>query len=74
MRRPALDKALDGYAAEMAASRRQDLGQEVTVDALERAFTVSFTLDRLREAFRNHESCIAEQCTTRMPRTTVDPS
>jgi hypothetical protein len=67
-RRRALDDAIDGYTAEVAALLRQDLGQEASVDALERVFALAFTLEQLREVFSGLERCIAEHSTVRMPK------
>jgi hypothetical protein len=56
-----IDAALDGYAAEITALRDRDLG-EVTVDALQRVFTLGLALERLRRNSKDLERCVAEHC------------
>jgi uncharacterized membrane protein YccC len=52
--------ALDGYTAEIAAFRHQDLKEEMTVNALERAFTLGLVFEQLHRNFKDLECCVAE--------------
>src|SRR5262249_40323081 len=67
---PALDDveaALDGYAAEIAALRRQGLTRELPDDAVERIFALDFALDQLHLHLRDLARCVAEFAPTRTP-------
>ena len=52
--------ALDGYTAEIAALRQQDLKEEMTVNALKRAFTLGLAFEQLHRNFKDLECCVAE--------------
>jgi uncharacterized membrane protein YccC len=52
--------ALDGYAAEMAALRRESLTRELPSPSVEQVFTLSFALDQLRQHLADLERCMAE--------------
>jgi uncharacterized membrane protein YccC len=56
----AVDAALDSYAAEITALRREGLTRDLSVDALERLFAVGFALEQLRHDFRELEQCVTE--------------
>jgi uncharacterized membrane protein YccC len=56
----AVDSALDGYAAEFAALRREGLTRELPDDAVERIFAFGFALDQLRLHLRDLARCVAE--------------
>jgi len=64
---PALDAveaALDGYAAEFAALRREGLTRELPDEAVERIFAFGFALDQLRLHLRDLARCVAELAPT----------
>lgn len=52
--------ALDRYAAEMAALRRESLTRELPSPSVEQVFTLSFALDQLRQHLADLERCMAE--------------
>lgn len=56
----AVEAALDGYAAEFAAIRREGLTRDLSDDAAERIFTLGFTLDQLRRDLNDLARCVAE--------------
>lgn len=56
----AVDAALDGYAAEFAALRREGLTRELPDEALERIFAFGFALDQLALHLRDLARCITE--------------
>ena len=56
----AVDSALDGYAAEFAALRREGLTRELPDDAVERIFAFGFALDQLQLHLRDLARCVAE--------------
>ena len=55
-----VEAALDGYATEFAALRRQDLTRELPDDAVERIFAIGFALDQLHLHLRDLARCLAE--------------
>jgi uncharacterized membrane protein YccC len=60
---PPLDEveaALDGYAAEITALRRQGLTRELPDDAVERIFAIGFALDQLHLHLRDLARCLTE--------------
>ena len=64
---PALDAveaALDGYAAEFAALRREGLTRELPDEAVERIFAFGFSLDQLQLHLRDLARCVAELAPT----------
>jgi len=64
---PALDAveaALDGYAAEFAALRREGLTRELPDEAVERIFAFGFALDQLHLHLRDLARCVAELAAT----------
>jgi len=64
---PALDAveaALDGYAAEFAALRREGLTRELPDEAVERIFAFGFALDQLQLHLRDLARCVAELAPT----------
>ena len=56
----AVESALDGYAAEFAALRRQGLTRELPDEAVERIFAFGFALDQLELHLRDLARCVAE--------------
>jgi uncharacterized membrane protein YccC len=56
----AVESALDGYAAEFAALRREGLTRELPDEAVERIFAFGFALDQLRLHLRDLARCVAE--------------
>ena len=52
--------ALDGYAAEFAALRRQGLTRELPDEAVERIFALGFALDQLHPHLRDLARCVSE--------------
>jgi hypothetical protein len=60
---PSLDTveaALDGYAAEFAALRREGFTRALADEAAERIFALGFALDQLRLHLRDLARCVAE--------------
>jgi hypothetical protein len=60
---PALDAvetALDAFAAELAAMRREGLTRDLPTDDVERIFTLGFALEQLRRNFDDLARCVAE--------------
>ena len=55
-----VEAALDGYAAEFAALRRQGLTRELPDEAVERIFAVGFALDQLHLHLRDLARCLTE--------------
>src|SRR5262249_29402559 len=62
-----VEAALDGYAAEFAALRRQGLTRELPDDAVERGFAVGFALDQLHLHLRDLARCLSELAPARGP-------
>src|SRR5215813_870443 len=61
----AVEGALDGYAAEIAALRHQGLTRELPDEAVERIFALGFALDQLHLHLRDLARCVAEFAPTR---------
>jgi uncharacterized membrane protein YccC len=64
---PSLDRveaALDGYAAEFAALRREGFTRALAEQAAERIFALGFALDQLRLHLRDLARCVAELAQT----------
>jgi len=60
---PALDaveSALDAYAAEVAALRREGLTRSLPGDAAERFFALGFALEQMRDNCKDLKRCVAE--------------
>ena len=60
----AVESALDGYAAEFAALRREGLTRELPDEAVERIFAFGFALDQLQLHLRDLARCVAELAPT----------
>jgi uncharacterized membrane protein YccC len=56
----AIEAALDGYAAEFAALRREGFTRALADEAAERIFALGFALDQLRLHLRDLARCLAE--------------
>jgi hypothetical protein len=56
----AVDPALDGYAAEMAALRREGLTRDLPTDEVERIFALGFALEHLRQHLEDLRRCVQE--------------
>ena len=72
----AVEAALDGYAAEFAAIRREGLTRDLPDEAAERIFTLGFALDQMRWNLEDLARCVAEFAQSRPPVKSVatDPS
>jgi uncharacterized membrane protein YccC len=55
-----VEAALDGYAAAIAAIRREGLMREMPGETVERIFALGFALDQLRHNFHDLARCVAE--------------
>jgi hypothetical protein len=60
----AVAAALDGFAAEMAALRREGLTRTLTLEWVERIFALGFALDQLEQNFNDLARCVAESAQT----------
>jgi hypothetical protein len=56
----AVESALDAYAAEIAALRRDGLTLSLPIDAAERFFVLGFALEQMRNDFKDLKRCVAE--------------
>jgi len=56
----AVDSALDAYAAEVAALRREGLTRNLPGDAAERFFALGFALEQMHANFKDLERCVTE--------------
>jgi len=56
----AITAALDGYATEMAALRREGLTRDLPTHSVEQVFALGFALDQLRQHFTDLARCVAE--------------
>ncbi len=56
----AVELALDAYAAEIAALRREGLTRSLPSEAAERFFALGFALEQMRSNFKDLERCVAE--------------
>ena len=63
----AAESALGGYAAELAALRREGATRALSDEALERIFALGFALDQLRLHLRDLARCVAEFAVARGP-------
>ena len=61
----AAESALEGYAAELTALRREGATRELSDEALERIFALGFALDQLRLHLRDLARCVSEFATAR---------
>jgi uncharacterized membrane protein YccC len=61
----AIEAALDGYAAEFAAMRREGLTRDLSDETAERIFALGFALEQLRRNFSDLGRCITELAPTR---------
>ncbi len=57
----AVDTALNTYAAEMEALRRERLTRNLSVEDVERLFALGFALQQIRNNLTDLERCVAEQ-------------
>jgi hypothetical protein len=55
-----VESALDTYAAEIAALRREGLTRSLTADAAERFFAIGFVLEQMHNNVKDLERCVAE--------------
>jgi hypothetical protein len=55
-----VEMALDAYAAELAALRREGLTRNLSDEGAECFFALGFALEQLRQDFGGLESCVAE--------------
>ena len=53
-------RALEGYAGELAALRREGVTRALSDEALERIFALGFALDQLRLHLRDLARCVTE--------------
>jgi uncharacterized membrane protein YccC len=58
--RDAVEAAFSDFSAEMIALCRQNLMRDLSIDAVERVFALSFALEQLRHHFGDLECCVAE--------------
>ena len=56
----AITAAVDGYATEMAALRREGLTRGLPVHSVEQVFALGFALDQLQQHFTDLARCVAE--------------
>lgn len=56
----AVDSALEAYAAEIAALRREGLTRTLSGDAAERFFALGFALEQMRRNFKDLARCVVE--------------
>jgi uncharacterized membrane protein YccC len=56
----AAESALDAYAAEIAALRREGLTRSLSGEAAERLFALGFALEQMHQNFKDLERCVAE--------------
>ncbi len=56
----AVESALDAYAAETAALRRDGLTQNLLGDAAERLYALGFAFEQMRNNLKDLERCVAE--------------
>jgi uncharacterized membrane protein YccC len=55
-----VESALDAYAAEVAALRRDGVTRSLSGDETERFFTLGFALEQIHQNFKDLERCVAE--------------
>jgi hypothetical protein len=56
----AVESALDAYAAEIAALRREGVTRSLPGDAAERFFALGFALEQMHNNLKDLERCVAE--------------
>jgi hypothetical protein len=56
----AVEPALDDYAAEVGALRREGLTRGLPGEATERFFAIGFALEQMHQNFKDLERCVAE--------------
>ena len=56
----AVESALDAYAVETAALRREGLTQNIPGDAAERLYALGFAFEQMRNNLKDLERCVAE--------------
>ena len=56
----AVEAALEAYAAQIGALRREGLTRSLPGDAAERFFAIGFALEQMHQNFRDLERCVAE--------------
>jgi uncharacterized membrane protein YccC len=61
----AAESALEGYAGELAALRREGATRQLSDEELERIFALGFALDQLRLHLRDLARCVGEFATAR---------
>jgi len=57
-----VDAALDGFAAEVAAIRREGLTRGWSNEAVERLFALGFALEQMHQNFRDLARCVTDFC------------
>jgi uncharacterized membrane protein YccC len=62
-----VESALDAYAAEIAALRREGLTRSLPGDEAERFFALGFALEQMHSNFKDFERCVAERAGTSKP-------
>jgi uncharacterized membrane protein YccC len=70
----AVGAALDGFAAEMAALRREGLTRTLALECVERIFALGFALDQLHRNLNDLARCVAESAQPRAARPAVAPA
>jgi uncharacterized membrane protein YccC len=63
----AVASALDAYAAEIAALRREGLTRGLPGDVAERFFALGFALEQMHSNFKDLERCVGERAGTSTP-------
>jgi uncharacterized membrane protein YccC len=56
----AFEGALNSYSTEVAAVRREGLTRELSIEAVERLFTLGFTLEQMHQHFMDLARCVTE--------------
>jgi len=65
--RNAVESALEAYAAEIAALRRDGLTRSFPGDVAERFFALGFAFDQMRQNFKDLERCVVEWAASSHP-------
>jgi uncharacterized membrane protein YccC len=55
-----IEKAMDAYAAEIGALRKEGILRALPAEKVERIFALGFALEQLRQNFRDLQRCVAE--------------
>jgi uncharacterized membrane protein YccC len=63
----AFEVALEAYAAEISAIRREGLTRDLEVDIVERLFALGFALEQMRQNCRDLARCVAECSSSERP-------